>query len=107
MKDDFPGLPVVVQSTHIDMLGHVNNARYLEYMEWARFAWSAHHGLAVPEMMREGSGPVIVKAELHFRRECRFGDRLLVTARPLSARRDIGQIEQAYRRWDELDAKPK
>ncbi|TGU69096.1 acyl-CoA thioesterase, partial [Mesorhizobium sp. M00.F.Ca.ET.186.01.1.1] len=25
-----------VQSTDIDVIGHVNNAKYLEYMEWAR-----------------------------------------------------------------------
>jgi YbgC/YbaW family acyl-CoA thioester hydrolase len=92
----WPGLPVTVQSTHIDMFGHVNHTRYLEYMEWARFAWAAHHGVPLPELIRDqGMGPAILRAQLQFRRECRMGDSLLVTARALSARRGIGRIHQS------------
>ena len=90
----YPGLRVIVRSTHVDALGHLNNARYLEFMEWARFDWSAHHGMAVPAMVAEGTAPVVVKAELHFRRECRLDEALLVTVRPVGARRAIGRLEQ-------------
>jgi len=82
----WPGLPVTVMSTHIDMFGHVNHTRYLEYMEWARFAWAAHLGMPLPELVRdEGIGPAIIRATLSFRRECRLGDELLVTVRVVSA----------------------
>ena len=96
MRDPWPGLPLTVMSTHIDMFGHVNHTRYPEYMEWARFAWAAHHGHPLPELIREqGIGPAIIQAQLRFRRECRLGDTLLVTARAVSARRGIGRIHQA------------
>ncbi len=101
----WPGLPVTVMSTHIDMFGHVNHTRYLEYMEWARFAWAAHFGNPLPELIRDqGIGPAIIRANLNFRRECRLGDELLVTASAVSARRGIGRIHQAIRdtRTDEL-----
>ncbi|MDP2308018.1 MAG: thioesterase family protein [Pseudomonadota bacterium] len=89
------GLPVTVMSSHIDMFGHVNHTRYLEYMEWARFAWAAHLGVPLPELVRdEGIGPAIIRAALSFRRECRLGDELLVTVRVVSARRGIGRLHQ-------------
>ncbi|MFN7145245.1 MAG: acyl-CoA thioesterase [Myxococcota bacterium] len=96
--EDWPGLRVSVMSTHIDMFGHVNHTRYLEYMEWARFAWAAHHGFPLPELIRDqGIGPAIIRANLNFRRECKLGDELLVTARAVSVRRGIGRIHQEIR----------
>lgn len=96
MRAPWPGLRVTVMSTHIDMFGHVNHTRYLEYMEWARFAWAAHFDNPLPELIRDqGIGPAIIKAQLNFRRECKLGDELLVTARAVSARRGIGRIYQA------------
>lgn len=96
MQDTWPGLRVDVMSTHIDMFGHVNHTRYLEYMEWARFAWAEHHGFPIPRMVTEQRvGPAILRAQLQFRRECVMGDTLLVTARAVSARRGIGRIHQS------------
>jgi YbgC/YbaW family acyl-CoA thioester hydrolase len=94
MPEPFPGLRVTVPSTHIDMFGHVNHARYLEYMEWARFAWAAHGGQPIPEMVARGFGPAILRAEVHYRRECFLGEELLVGVEPLSARRSIGRLRQ-------------
>jgi YbgC/YbaW family acyl-CoA thioester hydrolase len=95
MSTEWPGLRVVVQSTHIDMFGHVNHTCYLEYMEWARFAWAEHHGFPIPKMVaEEHMGPAILRVQIQYRRECRLGDELLVTASALSARRQIGRIRQ-------------
>ena len=77
------------------MFGHVNHTRYLEYMEWARFAWAAHDGVPIPVMVqRDRIGPAILRAEVRYRRECRLGDELWVTVEPMSARRDIGRLRQ-------------
>jgi thioesterase III len=105
MPSEWPGLRVVVQSTHIDMFGHVNHTRYLEYMEWARFAWSEHHGFPLPRMIAEERiGPAVLRVQIQFRRECKLGDDLLVTAAAMSARRQIGRIKQTITdvRTDEL-----
>jgi hypothetical protein len=37
-------LETVVRCTEIDVNGHVNNARYVEYLEWGREAWYEAHG---------------------------------------------------------------
>lgn len=84
-----------VESSHVDMFGHVNHARYLEYMEWARFGWAEAGGAPIPRMIEEERvGPAILRANVRYRRECRLGDQLTVTVEPLSARRDIGRIRQ-------------
>jgi YbgC/YbaW family acyl-CoA thioester hydrolase len=100
--ESFTGLQVQVQSSHVDLFGHVNHARYLEFMEWGRFAWSAHHGFPITQMVEEGYGPAIIKAEIRWRRECRFGDVLRVTVKPVSARRGIGTLYQQIWRGEEL-----
>lgn len=98
MPTDFPGLLVRVPSSHIDMFGHCNHARYLEYMEWARFAWAAHSGCPIPVMVQNGRGPAILRADVRYRRECVYDDELLVTVEPISARRGIGRLRQVLTR---------
>lgn len=100
----FPGLPVTVRSSHIDMFGHVNHTCYLEFMEWARFAWAEHGGAPIPKVIAEERvGPAILRADVRFRRECRLGDDLLVTVSPVSARRDIGRLHQSVIRVETGD----
>ena len=41
---------LTVRSTDIDVIGHVNNAKYLEYMEWARFEWIWEQGFTLDEL---------------------------------------------------------
>ncbi|HNC94605.1 MAG TPA: thioesterase family protein [Myxococcota bacterium] len=98
----FSGIEVQVMSTHVDLFGHLNHARYLEYLEWARFAWAAHHGFPIEKMVEEGYGPAIVRANVTWRRECRLGDKLRVTVQPLSARRGIGKLHQEVWKGEEL-----
>lgn len=95
MTDRWRGIQLVVQSTHIDMFGHLNHARYLEFMEWARFAWAERYGFPLPQLIREqGIGPAVVRANVKFLRECRLGDELVVTVEPTTARRGVGRVLQ-------------
>lgn len=84
-----------MQSTHVDMFGHVNHTRYLEYMEWCRFDWAKWHGFPIDTMVRDAHvGPALLRVQIQYRRECRLGDRLRVTAAAVSARRQIGVVHQ-------------
>ncbi|NOY25486.1 MAG: acyl-CoA thioesterase [Oligoflexia bacterium] len=90
---EFPGLPVTVRSTHVDMFGHVSHLTYLAFMEWARFAWAEHVGMPIPQLIAEQRmGPAVLKADIRYQRECRLGDQLLVTVAPTSARRVLGTL---------------
>lgn len=98
MPTDFPGITLRVPSSHIDMFGHCNHTHYLEYMEWARFAWATHSGTPIVEMVKNGVGPAILRADVRYRRECLYDDELHVSVEPVSARRDIGRLRQVITR---------
>jgi len=51
--------------------GHVNNARVLEFLEYARWVWFRRHGLAYTD------GPIlplVTRAEVDYRKEIFMGD---------------------------------
>lgn len=73
----------VVRSTEVDTIGHLNNAKYLEYMEWGRFDWIIQTGLSLPELQRRGILPVVVNINVNYRKELRMGDHVKVVSRPL------------------------
>ncbi|MGG4492492.1 acyl-CoA thioesterase [Brevibacillus reuszeri] len=58
-----------VRSTDIDVIGHVNNAKYLEYMEWARFDWIWQKGFTLDELKRRQIMPVVVNININYRKE--------------------------------------
>lgn len=97
--EPFPGLPIIVRSSHIDMFGHVSHMAWLEFMEWARFAWADHIGLPIDRLMAtERMGPAIFKLEVRYRQEGRLGDALRVSVEPISADRRLGRLRQEVRR---------
>ncbi|WP_421616989.1 acyl-CoA thioesterase [Brevibacillus sp. TJ4] len=63
---------LTVRSTDIDSIGHVNNAKYLEYMEWARFDWIISKGFTLEELKRLGVMPVVVNITINYRKELRM-----------------------------------
>ncbi|WP_019121501.1 acyl-CoA thioesterase [Brevibacillus massiliensis] len=74
----------VVRSTEVDMIGHLNNAKYLEYMEWGRVDWLRVAGLPLEEVQTRGILPVMVNINVNFRKEVRLGEVIRVVTRPLS-----------------------
>jgi len=63
---------LVVRSTDVDFIGHVNNAKYLEYFEWARFDWICQVGLTLDELQRRQLMPVVVNININYRKELRM-----------------------------------
>lgn len=65
-----------VRSTDIDVIGHVNNAKYLEYMEWARFDWIWEQGFTLDEMKRREVMPVVVNININYRKELQMREKV-------------------------------
>lgn len=63
--------PVLIREQHLDTLGHVNNARYLDLFEEARWDLITRHGYGLDEISRRRVGPVILEVTLKFQRELR------------------------------------
>jgi thioesterase-3 len=74
-------LELEVRSTEIDAMAHVNNAKYLEYLEWGRFGWVEQSGLGLDFYGRSGLGTVIANINIDYRAEATLGDRLRVATR--------------------------
>lgn len=75
-------LDIVVRSTELDVNGHVNNAKYLEYLEWGREAWYDAAGLTYETLAEMGIQTVTVNININYRKECRQGDRLTIKTTP-------------------------
>lgn len=75
-------LDIVVRSTEIDVNGHVNNAKYLEYLEWGREEWYENAGLHYDVFKQMGVQTVTVNININYSRECKQGDKLTIQTRP-------------------------
>ena len=75
-------LETVVRCTEIDVNGHVNNAKYVEYLEWGREEWYDRHGFTYDHLRGLGAVTVVVNINLNYRQTCRQGDSLRVVTGP-------------------------
>ncbi len=77
-------LELEVSAADIDSLGHVNNARFLEYLEQGRVGWYNQCGLFDEASHGQRLGTVVVNVNVNFRLECFQGERLRVISQPRS-----------------------
>ncbi|MFC5450800.1 acyl-CoA thioesterase [Paenibacillus aestuarii] len=75
-------LDITVRSTEIDVNGHVNNAKYLEYLEWGREEWYELCKLPYETFGAMGIQTVTVNISINYKKECKQGDKLTVTCQP-------------------------
>src|SRR5678815_336967 len=60
---------IVISEAHLDSFGHVNNARYLELLEQARWDLITERGHGIDVIRRTRSGPTILEINIRFLRE--------------------------------------
>jgi len=70
-------LPVDVQPAHIDLMQHVNNVHYLQWLEDVAWDHSSHLGLKPEDYTRLGTGVVVRRHELDYLAPALLGDRVL------------------------------
>lgn len=58
-----------VLESHLDTFGHVNNATYLMLFEEARWDIITRRGWGLKEVMKKKIGPVILEANIKFKKE--------------------------------------
>jgi YbgC/YbaW family acyl-CoA thioester hydrolase len=67
-----------VRSYELDGFAHMNHAVWLNWFEQARFDVFEAGGFPAPEIQGRGWGVYVVKLEVEFLKEARFGDELLI-----------------------------
>lgn len=90
-------LAIIVRSTEIDVNGHVNNAKYLEYLEWGREEWYEACALSYETFGVLGIQTVTVNININYRKECKQGEHLTVSCRPEKMGRSSYVLQQEIR----------
>jgi YbgC/YbaW family acyl-CoA thioester hydrolase len=83
-----------VQEIEIDELGHVNNARFLEYFENGRLDWYNRCDPALNNLTDKRLGTVVVNIDINYRRECFCGAQLSVVTKPYTRGRTSYVLHQ-------------
>ncbi|MGE6605443.1 acyl-CoA thioesterase [Halomonas sp. NPDC076908] len=65
-----------VRGFHLDGYGHVNNARYLEFMEEGRWDFFDQHPQMIKELQQAGRAFVVVNLNIDYLAAARHGDDL-------------------------------
>jgi thioesterase-3 len=85
---------ILIREEHLDTFGHVNNARYLEIFEQARWDLITEHGFGLDFVRASGTGPVILEVNLRFLHEVKNRQQLLVRSFIDSYEGKIGRMTQ-------------
>ncbi|WP_434630916.1 acyl-CoA thioesterase [Chromobacterium sp. CV08] len=68
---------IKVRGYHLDLFGHVNNARYLEFLEEARWNSFEDSG-TLPQFLQSGLGLAVVNINIDYNRPATMGEMLLI-----------------------------
>ena len=71
----------IVSPDLLDDYGHVNNARYLDIYEMARWNILDHFKLGRDWVMKNRTGPVIIEVNIRFSRELLAGEKIKIVTR--------------------------
>jgi len=73
-------MTMTVRGYHLDLYGHVNNARYLEFLEEARWGWFEQRA-DLGALLNAGHSMVIVRMEIDYRYPAGIGEQLAIASR--------------------------
>lgn len=93
--------PLTVRSYELDAYGHVNNATYLNYLEYARLEFLINSGFPYEEYRALGYGLVVSRIEIRYRRPAFLGDELEIMTASVSRGKMKGSLEQKILRGEE------
>ena len=86
--------PLTITEGHLDTFGHVNNARYLEIYEDARWELITANGYGLKEVHERKICPIILSVSLLFKHELKNREKITVTTQCLDYGGKIFKIEQ-------------
>lgn len=84
----------VVQEAHLDSFGHLNNARYLELFEQARWDVINKNDYGLKKIQETQQGPVILEVHLRFLKELHARDKIKISVECIEYNGKIGKLKQ-------------
>ena len=96
-----------VRTYECDSYGHVNNANYLNYLEFGRYEMLKDIGFDYLKAITAGYGIFIARIEIDYKMPAITDDCLTITTWPLKKGAVSGVLAQEIRRGDDLLAEAK
>ena len=95
---------LTTRSYECDSYGHINNAVYLNYLEYARIRLFDELPVPYEELRRRGVGFVVTRICIDYRHQVRSGETLRIETRPLKKERVRVVFQQSLYRGEQLVA---
>jgi thioesterase-3 len=89
-------IDIKVRGYHLDLFGHVNNARYLEFLEEARWA-AFEKTVDLQELARNGYAFTVVNINISYRRPALMNEVLHIETEVTQWRRRSALIRQVVK----------
>jgi thioesterase III len=86
-------IEIKIRGYHLDLFGHVNNARYLEFLEEARWA-AFEKTVDLEQMARKGWAFTVVNVNINYRRPALMNDVLRIETHIAEWRRRSAVVRQ-------------
>ena len=91
---------ILISEAHLDSFGHLNNARYLELFEQARWDLITERGFGVDTIRKTATGPVVLEVSVRFLRELSPRETIVIRSQMLSYEKKIGKLSQQMVKTD-------
>jgi acyl-CoA thioester hydrolase len=90
----------VVRGYELDGYGHVNNAVYLNYAEYARWCMIEDAAGSMEYFKNNGVMPVVARVEIDYKRPCYLGEKLQIETVLLDAKRKLSVFRHQIKKPD-------
>jgi acyl-CoA thioester hydrolase len=97
----------MVRTYECDSYGHVNNANYLNYLEYGRYEFLKAIGFDYPRAIVAGYGVYVARVEIDYKKAAVPDDVLVIRSWPIKTGAVSGTIAQEIKRGDDLIAAAK
>jgi len=91
-----------VRTYECDSYNHVNNANYLNYLEFARYEFLKAIGFNYEKAIKSGYGTYISRIEINYKKPAFTDDELVIKTKPVKRGAVSGVLSQEIRRGDDL-----
>ncbi|MDR3355909.1 MAG: acyl-CoA thioesterase [Spirochaetaceae bacterium] len=96
-----------VRTYECDSYGHVNNANYLNYLEYARFEFLRDIRFDYQGMLKAGYGVYVARIEINYKRPAVMDDEILIQTWPVKKGAVSGVLAQKITRGLDIIAEAK
>jgi acyl-CoA thioester hydrolase len=91
-----------VRSYECDSYGHVNNANYLNYLEFARYEFLKSIGFDYPGALKAGYGVYVARVEIDYKTPAFTDENLVIKSWPVKKGAVSGIIAQKILRGEDI-----